>query len=134
MYEFPVLIGTIMQIWISATCERHVDGSYIPKMAKVGSFETSVRSTRLHGITSPSKKKVMFLVTNVKPQSSQILRNPVGWRVVSHRRPPSSDIYYTPGTENDGKLSNDRQTDRQTTHDILLLHIRLDHFQTCSPH
>lgn len=76
-------------------------------MAEVGSFETSVRSTRQHHI----QKKVMFLVTTVKPQSSQILWNPVGWRVISHRRPLLSDIYYTPGAENDGKLSNDRQTD-----------------------
>jgi len=43
--------------------------------------------------------------------SSQILRNSAGWRVVSHRRPLLSDSYYTPGAQNDGKLSNDRQTD-----------------------
>ena len=80
-------------MWISTICERQVDDNYIPKMAEVGSFETSVRSTRLNGITSP--KKVMFLITTVKPQSSQILRNPAGWRVISHRRPLLSDIYYT---------------------------------------
>jgi hypothetical protein len=62
-------IGRMTQIWITVFCERHVDDNYILKMERVGSFETSVRSTRLYGITSQNT------VSNVPSQYCENLKS-----------------------------------------------------------
>jgi len=103
-----VFIGRITQMWISTICERQVDDNYIPKMAEVGSFETSVRSTRLNGITSPKK-----VVPNHHCETSK-LADPSEPRRMARNFSQTSPVkrhLLHPGAENDGKLSNDRQTD-----------------------